>query len=177
MGLPVGGFLLSLATLEPRKGLDVLLAAAELPTFPDLVVAVAGQPGWGGVRVPSGAASERVLGLGRLEDDDLAAVLSGATVLAMPSRAEGFGLPVLEAMSFGVPVVISDAPALVEVAGGAAVVTPVGDAEALADALSRVVSDGRLRGRLAQSGRARAAAYSWPAAADATWAAYADALA
>jgi glycosyltransferase involved in cell wall biosynthesis len=110
--------------------------------------------------------------LGRVGDADLAAVLAGATALVAPSRAEGFGLPVLEAMAAGVPVVSSDAPALVEVGGGATVVTPVGDADALARALADVVADDDLRHSLAERGRLRAADFSWSAVATRLWALY-----
>ncbi len=106
---------------------------------------------------------------GRLDDLDLAAVLAGATALAAPSRAEGFGLPVLEAMAAGVPVVCSDAPALVELAAGAALVVPRDDEAALADALGQVLGDDAAAAGLAAAGRVRASEFSWAVAADAVW--------
>ncbi len=181
LDLPDGGYLLSLATLEPRKGLDVLLAALAHPDAPDLPLLVVGQPGWGGVDPLAEAARlgirpGRVRVLGRIDDPDLAVVLSRATALAAPSRAEGFGLPLLEAMAAGVPVVSSDAPALVEVGGGAAVVVPREDAPALAAALAGVAGDSGLRARLAAAGRRRAAAYTWEGAARTLWELYAALL-
>jgi glycosyltransferase involved in cell wall biosynthesis len=104
-------------------------------------------------------------------------LLSRATAVVLPSRAEGFGLPLLEAMSLGTPTVIADAPALVEVAGGAALVVPREDAAALAAALGRLAADASLRGGLAAAGRRRAAAYSWDDAACRLWTAYAELLA
>lgn len=179
LDLPSEGYLLSLATLEPRKGLDVAVQALARPGAPDLPLLVAGQPGWGGVDLAAEAARAglppgRVRTLGRLSDPDLAVVLSRATALVQPSRAEGFGLPVLEAMALGVPVVSSDAPALVEVGAGATLVVPRDDAEALATALAEVASDPALRGRLAAAGRARAAEFTWEAVGTAMWALYAE---
>jgi glycosyltransferase involved in cell wall biosynthesis len=174
--LPVGDYLVTLATIEPRKGLDVLLEALARPGVPDVPLLVVGQPGWGSVDV-AGLTAELGLGarvrqLGRLADADLAVVLARAAALVAPSRAEGFGLPVLEAMALGVPVVSSDVPALVEVGGGATVTVPAGDPSALADALAEVLGTPAMRTRLADAGRLRSADYSWSSAADRLWELY-----
>ena len=157
-------YLLTVATLEPRKGLDVLLAALALPGAPDLPLLCVGQDGWGDVRVDRGRARL----MGRVSDPDLAVLLDRATVLVVPSRAEGFGLPLLEAMSAGTPAVTSEVPALVEVGGGAARTTPL-EAGALAEALAEVAGDEALRARMSLAGRARAAAYTWDGAAGLLW--------
>ncbi|MGY1641356.1 glycosyltransferase family 4 protein [Geodermatophilus sp. SYSU D00703] len=177
LDLPPSPFLVSLATLEPRKGLDVLLRALAEPAAPDVPLVVVGQPGWGGTDPVALAGSvglpeARVRVLGRLPDEDVGAVLSRAAALVAPSRAEGFGLPVLEAMAAGVPVVSSDDPALVEVGGGATVTTPVGDPAALAEALAQVVGDADLRQRLRTAGLRRAADFSWEDVARRTWELY-----
>ncbi|GAA4745448.1 glycosyltransferase family 1 protein [Modestobacter marinus] len=177
LGVGAGGYVLTTATLEPRKGLDVLVRALAAPGAPDLPLVVTGQAGWGGVDLAglaadAGLPAGRVRALGRVPDADLAALLDGAAALVVPSRAEGFGLPVLEGMAAGVPVVTSDAPALVEVGGGATVVTPVGDASALASALSSVVDDAVLRADLLARGATRAGEFSWTSAADRLWELY-----
>jgi glycosyltransferase involved in cell wall biosynthesis len=170
LDLPEEGFLLVIGTLEPRKGLDVLLRALAEPGAPSLPLLVVGPPGWGDVDL-SGMASQlgladgRVRALGRVSDEDLALLLEAATALVVPSRAEGFGLPVLEGMTAGVPVVTSDDPALVEVGGGATAVAPVGDARALADVLAEVVRAPELRRTMVAAGRTRAAAFGWDHAA------------
>lgn len=183
LGLPPR-YLLTVGTLEPRKGLDVALdamsklggadGASELPLL------VVGQAGWGGVSLAEAAASRglgagQVRELGRLADADLAVVYSLATVLLAPSRAEGFGLPVLEAMAHGVPVLVSDVPALVEVTGGiagAGLVVPVGDAAALAGGISKLIADPAEQHRRGQAGVQRAAEYSWATAARELWGLY-----
>ncbi|TVT17746.1 glycosyltransferase family 4 protein [Amycolatopsis acidiphila] len=157
-------YVLAVGTLEPRKGVDVLLDAM---TELDVPLVLVGQPGWGGVDPRRDGVDVRVLG--RVSDGELATVLRGADVLAAPSLAEGFGLPVLEAMASGVPVVHSDAPALVEVAGGAGVCVPRGDARALAAGLREVLSSPERASGLVAVGRARAAEFSWERAAEAVW--------
>ena len=168
-------YLLVVGTLEPRKGLDVLLDA--LAELPGRHLAVVGQPGWGGTDVTAEAArrslADRVHVLGRLSDDDLAVVLTAAAVVVLPSRAEGFGLPLLEAMACGVPVVHSSVPALDEVAGGAAIGVPVGDPVALAQAVGMVLQDEALADRLRRAGITRARNYSWRNVADRLWDLYA----
>lgn len=177
LGLPPGGYLLTLATLEPRKGLDVALAALADPASPRLPLLLVGPQGWGNLDPRAEAARlglepARVRVLGRLTDADLAVVLSRATVLVMPSRAEGFGLPVLEAMAAGVPVVVADVPALLEVGGEVVARFPVGDAAALAAVLARLAGDAALRRAMSAAGRTRAARFTWNDVADRCWALY-----
>jgi glycosyltransferase involved in cell wall biosynthesis len=166
-------YLLTVATLEPRKGLSVLLEQLARPEAPDVPLLIAGQAGWGGLDLPAEARrlgiADRVRILGRVPDPDLALLMSRATALVVPSRAEGFGLPMLEAMSLGTAVVTSPVPALLEVAGGASLVAPD---DGLAGALRSVVEDEALRSRLRREGRVRASAFSWDVAADALWTAY-----
>jgi glycosyltransferase involved in cell wall biosynthesis len=168
-------YLLTVATLEPRKGLSVLLQQLARSEAPDVPLLVAGQPGWGGVDPLVEAArlgmAGRVRVLGRVPDADLAVLMARATALVVPSRAEGFGLPMLEAMSLGTAVVTSPDAALVEVAGGASLVA---SDDELATVLRGVVEDDVLRARLGAAGRERAAAFTWDAAADALWAMYGE---
>lgn len=177
LGLPAGGYLLTLATLEPRKGLDTALAALCEPGCPDLPLLHVGPSGWGGLDLGQEAARlgvrpGRFRSLGRIDDTDLAIVLSRASLLLAPSRSEGFGLPVLEALSHGVPAVVSDVPALVEVGGDGVVVVPVDDPPALAAAAAEVLGDPALRQRLSVAGRLRAGDFTWNEAARACWSLY-----
>jgi glycosyltransferase involved in cell wall biosynthesis len=166
-------YVLAIGTLEPRKGIDVLIDAMSRFDGPPLLLA--GQPGWGGLD-PLAMARERGLPegrvrvLGRLSDAELVGVLRRASVLAVPSLAEGFGLPLLEAMAAGVPVVHSNAPALVEVSGGAGVSVPLGDGAALAEALQDVLGSPARAADLVESGHKRVRHFSWRAAAEAIWA-------
>jgi glycosyltransferase involved in cell wall biosynthesis len=169
LGLP-DRFALCVGTLEPRKGLDVALAALRDEQWPGLPLLVVGPTGWGDIRIPDGAARM----LGRLSDEDLATVLQRATVLLAPSREEGFGLPVLEAMAHGVPAIVSDIPALVEVGRQGVLPVPVGDPAALSAAAARLAADDEFRVKLGTAGRARAADFSWNSAARACWQIYRD---
>jgi len=169
LGLPQR-YLLFVGTAQPRKGLDVLLDAhqAELDLPP---LALAGPAGWG----PPPATSARVHTVGFLEEEVLHAVVAGATALVLPSRDEGFGLPVAEAMATGTPVVCSNLPALREVAGGHGTLVPLGDVAALAAALV-TVSDAGPDPAGAASRRAHATRFTWAACAEATMSAYRLAL-
>jgi glycosyltransferase involved in cell wall biosynthesis len=163
-------FVLWVGTAEPRKNLPGLVAAMGRVDAPLVVV---GPDGWrvdrAEVLAPLGS---RAVVLGPLADDELRAVYGAATVFAFPSHAEGFGLPVLEAMAQGTPVVTSRGTGTADAAGDAAVLVDPADGEALAAALARLLDDGAHRRALAAAGRARAAALTW----DATAAGYQRAL-
>jgi glycosyltransferase involved in cell wall biosynthesis len=170
-------FVLTVATLEPRKGLDIALRALARLAGNMAPLLVVGAPGWGGVDVMAsahalGLTEQQVRVLGQVDDSDLAVIMRRATALLMPSRAEGFGLPVIEAMACGTAVICSDAPALVEVAGDAALITPVGDVTKLAEAVEAVLGDAQLRERLIRAGRMRVPRYDWDAVAGRAWRLY-----
>ncbi|GDY31326.1 glycosyltransferase family 4 protein [Gandjariella thermophila] len=167
-------YVLAVGTLEPRKGLPVLIDALARPDAPDLPLVLVGPPGWGGVdphalAAAGGLPADRLRVLGALTDAELAATLHRATVLAAPSLAEGFGLPVLEAMAAGVPVVHSDAPALVEVAGGTGRIARRGDPDALAAALRAVVAEPERTAAAVAAAKRRAAGFTWRRAAEEVW--------
>lgn len=170
-------FLLSVSTLEPRKGLDVLIAALGRLGSAAPPLLVVGQPGWGGVDVAAAATAAglpagTVRATGRLPDADLAVVLRAAEILIAPSRAEGFGLPIAEAMAVGTPVICSDVPAHIEVAGGAAVLVPRGHEERLAEAIEGLWADSTWRVRLSSAGLEQAVRHRWEAVADRAWSLY-----
>jgi glycosyltransferase involved in cell wall biosynthesis len=142
--------------------------------LPPLVLV--GPPGWGEALDLAGLPPEAVRTPGYLPEDDLARVVAGAAALVCPSWYEGFGLPALEALACGTPVVAADLPALREVLGDQAELVPPGDATALADALARVLDDpGGEPARAVR--RSRAAAFTRAACARATLSAYHRALA
>lgn len=167
-------YVLAIGTIEPRKGYEYLIRALAQPDAPQVPLLIIGQPGWGAIdpielATEHGLPRDRVRVLGNVTDGELAAILRNASVLAAPSLAEGFGLPVVEAMAVGVPVVHSDAPALVEVAGGAGVQVPRGDVEALASALRKVLDDPAGAAELSEVGRIRTETFTWERAARAVW--------
>ncbi len=177
-------YVLALGTVEPRKDLTALVAAFDVvaDALGDVGLVIAGQDGWGADAVTAAVEgarhSTRIVRLGHVDESARVALLRGAMVLAYPSRYEGFGLPPLEAMDLGVPVVCTNAGSLPEVLGDAAHYVDAGlfDADraagiaALADALLRVLTDDARRAELVELGRARAARCSW----DRTAAAIAD---
>jgi glycosyltransferase involved in cell wall biosynthesis len=173
-----GPFLLAVGTLEPRKNLPRLLAAFGEVTdeLPDHFLVVAGPVGWGPTLRPTWD-SVRVKLAGPVDDPVLQALYRSADGLAYPSLYEGFGLPVVEAMAHGLPVLTSDRSSLPEVAGDAAVLVDPLDRGAIAKGLVRLVTDTALRRRLADAGPRRAARFTWPATAAGTWAAYREVLA
>lgn len=174
-------YVLAVGTIEPRKGLDILITALSRPEAPRLPLVVVGPHGWGGVALSAVASAyglppQRLRVLGRLPEEELAVALRRASVLAMPSLAEGFGLSLVEAMAVGTPIVHSDAPALVEVAGGAGLTVPRQDSSALAVALRRIVSEPVSTAERVAAGLRRAEGFSWDAAARSLWSLHLDRL-
>jgi glycosyltransferase involved in cell wall biosynthesis len=129
-----------------------------------------------GARELERRAREGVRFVGFVPDEDLPGLLSGAACLLSASRYEGFGLPALEAISCGTPVVTFDGGAVPEVAGAGGLAVPVGDHAALLTAVGEVCDDAGLRARLSTEGRRHAAGYSWRRTAELTWDAYEQAL-
>jgi glycosyltransferase involved in cell wall biosynthesis len=169
-------FLLYVGTLEPRKNLTVLLKAfADLPE-PGLKLVLAGAKGWMYQElfqtVDRLGLGSRVIFPGFVPDADLPALLNSAVAFVYPSEYEGFGLPVLEAMSCGAPVITTDVSSLPEVAGSAALLVPPRDAVALRAALERVVASQDLRNELRAKGIEQAGKFSWSRTAEATAAVY-----
>lgn len=157
-----GDYVLAVGTVEPRKNLDRVAEAARLA---GVELRIAGAHGWGRVGVRS---------IGFVDDAELARLYRGAAALVYPSLYEGFGLPVLEAMASGTPVVTSLGGAPAELVDGAAVLVDPLDPQAIADGIHEAV---RRREELSAAGRERARGYTWKAAARATAAVYREAAA
>ena len=154
-----GDYVLGVSTLEPRKNLPVLVEAFRRSGL-DCELWIAGDTGWGDVEV----GGTRVRRLGRVSDDRLAALYRGARCLAYPSTYEGFGLPVLEAMAAGTPVVCPAGPPYDEFADGVAVTCDPRDPDSIASALRTAAE----RPALGELGRRRAAEFTWERTARAT---------
>ena len=164
-GLPER-YLLFVGSREPRKNLPVLLDAYRSLVDPPPLV-LAGPPGWGPALDVSGVVTP-----GYLDDAALRAVVAGAAALVFPSRYEGFGLPPLEALAAGTPVVASDLPVLREVLGDHAAYAPPGDPDALATAIEKVLA----APPGPTPGRAHAATFTWRRCVEQTLRAYELAL-
>ena len=171
-------FVVALGTIEPRKDLPLLVRSfdAVADGRPDLHLVIAGPDGWGAEALTAAIAGahhrRRVVRLGWVDDADRADLLAGATVLAYPSRYEGFGFPPLEAMAAGVPVVATAGGALPEVLGDAAALVAVGDGDALAAALASVVDEAHTRRAMVAAGHRRVARYGWDGCAEGLMALY-----
>lgn len=165
--LPEGlepGFILAVGTVEPRKNYPRLLAAYRRlrsgMLAPPLVIA--GRPGWAyGDTVERIRKEPGVRYLGHVDEPTLSALYESAAVLAFPSLYEGFGLPLLEAMARGLPSVVSNAGALPELAGDAAILVDPEDVASIEVGIEKGLSDRALRARLSSAGKERAAQFTW----------------
>ncbi|HEY5098328.1 MAG TPA: glycosyltransferase family 1 protein [Acidimicrobiales bacterium] len=174
-------YVLAIGTVEPRKDYPLLVSAfgAVAATHPEVALVVVGADGWGAERFAAAVEGSpwrsRIVRAGYLDDATLAATLRHASVLAYPSRYEGFGFPPLQAMAAGVPVVATAAGAVPEVVGdGAALVDP-GDGDGLAAAISRLLDGGSEVEEQVARGLRRSAEFTWEACATGLAGLYRDA--
>ncbi len=163
-------YIFFLGTVEPRKGIDVLLEAFEevARNDPEVELWLAGQPGWGvkeiETRIASHGARSRIRRLGFVEEVALPALLRQSRAVVYPSRGEGFGMPVLEALACGARVVTSSDTVMSEIAGDAALLARAGDANQLADVITIALTMSREERALrARRSRARAETFTWDA--------------
>jgi glycosyltransferase involved in cell wall biosynthesis len=185
-GLPEH-YVLTVGTIEPRKNLPRLLEAyctlvdRGLPARPgEIGLVIAGRRGWRSgeffTRLGQLGLEQRVILLNSVPDADLPALYSAADLFVFPSLYEGFGLPPLEAMACGTPVVTSNSSSLPEVVGEAGILVDPRDTGALALAMQTILANPELTQRLKSEGAARAARFTWQAAAQATRQVYDDVL-
>lgn len=157
-----GRTVLAIGSPAPHKNMDVLLGIADDLAEAGLRLAIAGLRDSRVFRTPpAGHDSPGVVWLGRLSDEEIAALLRDALCLAFPSFAEGFGIPALEAMAWDCPVVASNRTSLPEVCGDAALYAAPDDPRAWRDQIVRLARDSGLRARLAGAGKAQAKRFSW----------------
>ncbi len=169
--IPANPYIFSIGTVQPRKNYARLIEALAAlgPDFGDLHLVIAGGRGWleGPIyqSVQAYGLGERVHFIGFARDEDLPALYAEARCLAYPSLYEGIGLPVLEAMACGIPVVTSNISSMPEIAGDAALLIDPYQVSDLADALRRLLTDESLRMGLIRRGFAQAAYFTWERAA------------
>src|SRR6266849_563033 len=177
-----GRYLLHVGRIMPRKNVETLIQAFDLlaPRFGDLHLVLTGGAGYGSGKVlqqiEASPHSERIHLAGWVSDRDLGALYAGARALVFPSKQEGFGLPTVEAMACGTPVVASPEAASVEIAGEAVMRADCSDASSLADAIAQVLTDETLREHLIHLGRTQAQSFTIEACAEATHLVYQAAL-
>lgn len=172
-----GAFVLSVGTLEPRKNLARLIEAysgldAALRRSTPLVLV--GDGGWKRRAVFAADWPESVRRLGKVDERDLVALYNAASVVAYPSLVEGFGLPVVEAMACGTPVLTSNVSSLVEVGGDAALCVDPLDVSAIRRGLESLLRDSSVRRRCREAGFRHASGFSWHKAADQVISIYAE---
>ncbi len=171
-------YVLALGTVEPRKDLPMLVRAfdAIAGPRPDARLVIAGADGWGVEALHQALNNahhrRQITRLGWVDHHQRSGLLADATVLAYPSRYEGFGFPPLEAMAVGVPVVATRVGALPEVLGEAATLVAPGDVDALASALAGLIDDDARRHAQVEAGYRQVGAYDWDRATDAMVALY-----
>lgn len=162
-----GEYILCVGTREPRKNLDrVIMAFAEISAqHPDLSLAIAGKYGWGDQDVISEIRNQkldtRVKLLGYVESEDLAGLYSGATAFVYPSLYEGFGLPILEAMSCGCPVITSDTGSMKELASGFGILIDPESIDSIGNGMLKLIKDSNLREQYKTKGLLRVRDFSW----------------
>ncbi len=175
-------FLAFAGTVEPRKDLPTLVAAFArvASTRPELRLVLVGGDGWGAsdlhVAIERSGVATRIIRPGYIPDVALPALFRQSEAVVYPSLVEGFGLPALEALACGAPLVSTTGSAIEEIVGDAAVLVAPHDEAALADAMARVLDDDTRNARLREAGVTRAAPYTWAASVDAHVVAYRAAL-
>ncbi|MEA3335998.1 MAG: glycosyltransferase family 1 protein [Chloroflexota bacterium] len=177
-------FVLALGNLQPRKNMARLVeafsAVAHLPQFDQVKLVVAGKAQWRESdifeAVEGRGLTDRVIFPGYVDDNDVPALYSAASLFVFPTLYEGFGLPPLEAMACGTPVVCSNAASLPEVVGDAAVQVDPTDTDALAKAMADVLGDPNQANELRERGLERAARFSWDRCAAETLAVYREVM-
>lgn len=184
LNIPTGDYILSLATLEPRKNIiSVIRAFDKLISrfgYEDLYLVLAGTKGWNYDEIfnhlkTNPETSNRIIITGFVDDIDLSPLYSGASLFIYPSHYEGFGLPPLEAMKCGVPVITSNNSSLPEVVGDAAIQVDSHDIEALLDAMHQVQSNPIIKSEMSKKSLQRASLFSWERCGELTVQAYSSA--
>lgn len=182
--IPGGSYILSICTFEPRKNIphliDCFVELVESESIDDLSLVLVGGSGW----IPQlneqiaqsmsrhHASGRRIIATGYVPDEDLAPLYSGAMMFVYPSLVEGFGLPPLEAMQCGIPVITSNSSSLPEVVGEAGILVEPDDSDALIQAMLNLYRSSQLRSTLSELALARSAQFSWRRCAEETAAVY-----
>jgi glycosyltransferase involved in cell wall biosynthesis len=183
--IPPSKYILSLSTLEPRKNIPHLIRCffrlLNESSWKDLNLVLVGSPGWLFDSIYKAAGHDsnligKVIFTGYISDDEISCIYSGAEMFVYPSLYEGFGLPPLEAMQCGTPVITSNTSSLPEVVGDAGIMIDPTDEDALCQAMLDLLNDQELRASLSQKGLARASQFSWSKCAADTVAIYKQVL-